>query len=951
MSNLPAKFYTLCRLCLTTVRDCDLPEATVNFRHSPNVQQEIPQQQEQITEHDHELMEQQQLPIVECNVEIVCTEDEPVGGGRVQTDAIVDLEADGGGGDDGDGGGGGGGCGDSNGADVSQKDERRKDGEASGLPVVVVTANGGAVGGNHISNSSSSNGNGEEDEDYEDDDVFSAGNMYPDLPKRIWTCLSIKIAPEDGLPTVVCSSCRDQLESCHRFRRVAHRTQKSLQNYLSYTAALEGSDEEILTESTEQLENLIASSPATLALKASAEQDAIAALQALRNNNNHTKSVTSVLSKTHLQNLEANAVSVIPIESMKLTSTGVLHQPTTTTTTTIIHQQPEEQQPHQLFQQHQQQNNLPKQPLIQVRNLTQLQKEHLETAAVLMDISKKAIISPPSSNPQSPSLLAEQKQQQQQQSLQYQININNQHTQQPQSIKSSVIKPHEYLLNNLKRTPSSEEMDLTMKRMKVEQNVVLTPTVPATTLVKKNFIKRENIIEHLAAAVADDQASQHSDSVDSSDSGRLQMDISSQDAHSECTADELKLRNSLHLNNNNNHLHQHQQQLDQLGRETPDSMNSIEEQQHHQAAAAAALASAVHQIPFGSLPDATDPTMAQIWQTLAQNNLIVNGAGNEATAFLRKMINARNLGIQFPSVVPVGTGLALLKQNEISRHNQTGQSGRRKQSCPSRTPVEGNSPNSSLDNNGISGGGPALKHSTGKSATSGNLLFRVAEHSSSAKSAPQSGGAARSETNSNASGNSSPQLILPKPLTQAQTQQQQQQQQQQTQNSQQKDMSCTNCGTTTTTIWRRNVRGEMVCNACGLYFKLHGVNRPHTMRRDTIHTRRRRPKGDKSTRRKSVKQDNGDIVDNGVETAVDLQTLQNHLKALQEAARSTPTNLTMPTAFQHYLRATQNFDANGSGELLVGDGGDDSGPENDLDSCNLPLNLVATQLGSDSSQH
>jgi ribosomal protein L37AE/L43A len=73
-------------------------------------------------------------------------------------------------------------------------------------------------------------------------------------------------------------------------------------------------------------------------------------------------------------------------------------------------------------------------------------------------------------------------------------------------------------------------------------------------------------------------------------------------------------------------------------------------------------------------------------------------------------------------------------------------------------------------------------------------------------------------------------------------------------NQQQKDLSCTNCGTTTTTIWRRNLRGEMVCNACGLYFKLHGVNRPHTMRRDTIHTRRRRPKGDKSNRRSKWKQ-------------------------------------------------------------------------------------------------
>jgi acetyl-CoA carboxylase beta subunit len=71
-------------------------------------------------------------------------------------------------------------------------------------------------------------------------------------------------------------------------------------------------------------------------------------------------------------------------------------------------------------------------------------------------------------------------------------------------------------------------------------------------------------------------------------------------------------------------------------------------------------------------------------------------------------------------------------------------------------------------------------------------------------------------------------------------------------NQQQKDLSCTNCGTTTTTIWRRNLRGEMVCNACGLYYKLHGVNRPHTMRRDTIHTRRRRPKGDKSNRRSEI---------------------------------------------------------------------------------------------------
>lgn len=35
--------------------------------------------------------------------------------------------------------------------------------------------------------------------------------------------------------------------------------------------------------------------------------------------------------------------------------------------------------------------------------------------------------------------------------------------------------------------------------------------------------------------------------------------------------------------------------------------------------------------------------------------------------------------------------------------------------------------------------------------------------------------------------------------------------------------SCANCKTTQTTLWRRNPNGEPVCNACGLYYKLHNV--------------------------------------------------------------------------------------------------------------------------------
>jgi len=55
-------------------------------------------------------------------------------------------------------------------------------------------------------------------------------------------------------------------------------------------------------------------------------------------------------------------------------------------------------------------------------------------------------------------------------------------------------------------------------------------------------------------------------------------------------------------------------------------------------------------------------------------------------------------------------------------------------------------------------------------------------------------------------------------------------------------LSCNNCNTTQTTLWRRNSQGEPVCNACGLYYKLHNVSRPLTMKKEGIQTRKRKPK-------------------------------------------------------------------------------------------------------------
>ncbi|XP_033882521.2 transcription factor GATA-3 isoform X3 [Acipenser ruthenus] len=63
--------------------------------------------------------------------------------------------------------------------------------------------------------------------------------------------------------------------------------------------------------------------------------------------------------------------------------------------------------------------------------------------------------------------------------------------------------------------------------------------------------------------------------------------------------------------------------------------------------------------------------------------------------------------------------------------------------------------------------------------------------------------------------------------------------------------SCANCQTSTTTLWRRNANGDPVCNACGLYFKLHNINRPLTMKKEGIQTRNRKMSSKSKKNKKS----------------------------------------------------------------------------------------------------
>lgn len=40
---------------------------------------------------------------------------------------------------------------------------------------------------------------------------------------------------------------------------------------------------------------------------------------------------------------------------------------------------------------------------------------------------------------------------------------------------------------------------------------------------------------------------------------------------------------------------------------------------------------------------------------------------------------------------------------------------------------------------------------------------------------------------------------------------------------------CTHCGSTKSPLWRRGIHSEILCNACGLYWKHHGTYRPLEM--------------------------------------------------------------------------------------------------------------------------
>lgn len=128
--------------------------------------------------------------------------------------------------------------------------------------------------------------------------------------------------------------------------------------------------------------------------------------------------------------------------------------------------------------------------------------------------------------------------------------------------------------------------------------------------------------------------------------------------------------------------------------------------------------------------------------------------------------------------------------------------------------------------------------------------------------------------------------------------------------------TCTNCFTQTTPLWRRNPEGQPLCNACGLFLKLHGVVRPLSLKTDVIKKRNRGsgtnlPVGGTSTR--SGKKNASISGPSGSAGTA----RKNSVLSMSSAANSQPAQATTPPA-QNRANSVHDGDSPASGPASGG---------------------------------